>query len=113
MEAEVVGGGGEMCFYEGVFLVVASGESSEAFVPDIDGLSEFKGEVIHSTEYKSGEGFEKKKVLVVGCGNSGMEIAYDLSTFGAQTSIVVRSPVSYFMVFFFFCVLVMVSNWFL
>uniref|UniRef100_A0A0D9WXJ0 indole-3-pyruvate monooxygenase n=1 Tax=Leersia perrieri TaxID=77586 RepID=A0A0D9WXJ0_9ORYZ len=32
-------------------------------------------------------------VLVVGAGNSGMEIAYDLATNGAHTSIVVRSPV--------------------
>ncbi|PWA74425.1 pyridine nucleotide-disulfide oxidoreductase, class-II [Artemisia annua] len=34
-----------------------------------------------------------KKVLVVGAGNSGMEIALDLSNYGAQTSIVVRSPI--------------------
>ncbi|OEL25412.1 putative indole-3-pyruvate monooxygenase YUCCA11 [Dichanthelium oligosanthes] len=35
----------------------------------------------------------KNNVLVVGCGNSGMEIAYDLASHGCQyTSIVVRSP---------------------
>jgi indole-3-pyruvate monooxygenase len=33
-------------------------------------------------------------VLVVGCGNSGMEIAYDLADAGAVTSIVVRGEVS-------------------
>ncbi|XP_037489922.1 probable indole-3-pyruvate monooxygenase YUCCA11 [Triticum dicoccoides] len=32
-------------------------------------------------------------VLVVGSGNSGMEIAYDLATHGANTSIVIRSPI--------------------
>nr|GEU65194.1 probable indole-3-pyruvate monooxygenase YUCCA10 [Tanacetum cinerariifolium] len=68
-------------------------EASEVFIPQVDGLSEFKGEVIHSTEYKSGEAYENKKVLVVGAGNSGMEIALDLSNYGAQTSIVVRSPI--------------------
>ncbi|KAJ0742669.1 putative indole-3-pyruvate monooxygenase [Helianthus annuus] len=90
-EAEVVGGGVKR--YEGRFLVVATGETSDVFIPEVDGLSDFKGEVIHSTEYKSGEGYENKKVLVVGSGNSGMEIALDLSNYGATTSIVVRSPV--------------------
>ncbi|RCV38680.1 hypothetical protein SETIT_8G162000v2 [Setaria italica] len=36
---------------------------------------------------------EVQNVLVVGCGNSGMEIAYDLASHGANTSIVIRSPV--------------------
>ncbi|KAK1437254.1 hypothetical protein QVD17_03043 [Tagetes erecta] len=79
--------------YVGRFLVVATGENCDAFIPEVDGLSEFKGEVIHSTEYKSGKGYENKKVLVVGAGNSGMEIALDLSEHGAKTSLVVRSPV--------------------
>nr|XP_043638364.1 probable indole-3-pyruvate monooxygenase YUCCA10 [Erigeron canadensis] len=79
--------------YEGRFLVVATGEFGDAFIPKVDGLSEFKGEVIHSTEFKSGKGYENKKILVVGAGNSGMEIALDLSNHGARTSIVVRSPV--------------------
>lgn len=98
VEAEIVGGrsteeDGGVRWYEGEFLVVATGETSDAFIPEVDGLSEFKGEVIHSTEYKSGEGFEDKKVLVVGAGNSGSEIALDLSNHGAKTSIVVRSPI--------------------
>ncbi|KAD0176505.1 hypothetical protein E3N88_44685 [Mikania micrantha] len=89
--AEVDDGGRR--WYEGRFLVVATGETSDVFVPEVDGLSEFKGEVIHSTEYKTGKDYEGKKVLVVGAGNSGMEIAYDLSNYGAKTSIVIRSPV--------------------
>ncbi|KAM0027896.1 putative indole-3-pyruvate monooxygenase [Helianthus debilis subsp. tardiflorus] len=93
VEAEVDGGGVKS--YEGRFLVVATGETSDVYIPEVDGLSEFKGEVIHSTDYKSGKGYENKKVLVVGAGNSGMEIALDLSNFGAKTSIVVRSPVSF------------------
>lgn len=84
---------GEVQRYEGRFLVVATGEASDVFIPEVEGLSEFKGEVIHSTEYKCGEGYEQKKVLVVGAGNSGMEIALDLASHGAKTSIVVRSPI--------------------
>ncbi|KAK9067658.1 hypothetical protein SSX86_011769 [Deinandra increscens subsp. villosa] len=91
VETEVVGGG--VGRYEGRFLVVATGENTEAFVPEVDGLGGFKGEVVHSTEYKSGEKYGGKNVLVVGAGNSGMEVAYDLSECGARTSIVVRSPI--------------------
>ncbi|KAF6171277.1 hypothetical protein GIB67_036945 [Kingdonia uniflora] len=75
------------------FLVVATGETSDVYIAPVDGLSSFRGEVIHSTEYKSGEIYKSQNVLVVGSGNSGMEIALDLSNSGVKTSIVVRSPV--------------------
>lgn len=84
---------GEIEEYSARFLVVASGETSNPFTPQIEGLSTFTGEVIHSTQFKNGKAYDNKKVLVVGSGNSGMEIALDLSNHGAKTSIVVRSPV--------------------
>ncbi|KAF0909014.1 hypothetical protein E2562_030553 [Oryza meyeriana var. granulata] len=74
------------------FLAVATGENSVASIPP--GLTGFTGEAIHSSAYKSGRGYSGKSVLVVGAGNSGMEIAYDLATHGACTSIVVCSPVA-------------------
>ncbi|KAJ4955507.1 hypothetical protein NE237_012290 [Protea cynaroides] len=79
--------------YGSRFLVVATGETTDPFVPEIEGMESFSGEVLHSTEYKTGVPFAHKNVLVVGCGNSGMEIAYDLSNFGAKTSIIVRNPI--------------------
>ncbi|KAG5564539.1 hypothetical protein RHGRI_000649 [Rhododendron griersonianum] len=71
-------GSGEAEEYSGRFLVVATGKSEE-FVPVVEGLGGFTGEVIHSTGYKSGEKYRERRVLVVGCGNSGMEIAFDLA----------------------------------
>ncbi|CAN0878943.1 Probable indole-3-pyruvate monooxygenase YUCCA11 [Linum grandiflorum] len=79
--------------YLGKYLVVATGENSQGIVPELPGLKGFNGEVIHSNKYRNGERFEGKDVLVVGCGNSGMEIAHDLTNCGAKTSIVIRSPV--------------------
>ncbi|CAL5021267.1 unnamed protein product [Urochloa decumbens] len=79
--------------YTSRHLVVASGENSEGNIPMIPGLHGFIGEAIHSSRYKSGSTYSGKNVLVVGCGNSGMEIAYDLAAHGANTSIVIRSPV--------------------
>ncbi|KAJ9697118.1 hypothetical protein PVL29_009055 [Vitis rotundifolia] len=55
------------------WLVVATGENAECVVPNIEGLGAFGGNVMLASEYKSGETFRGKRVLVVGCGNSGME----------------------------------------
>uniref|UniRef100_M8BDP4 Flavin-containing monooxygenase n=1 Tax=Aegilops tauschii TaxID=37682 RepID=M8BDP4_AEGTA len=62
------------------FLVVASGENSAKNIPMFPGLENFPGDVIHSSSYKSGKSYSGKNVLVIGSGNSGMEIAYDLAT---------------------------------
>ncbi|XP_056683130.1 probable indole-3-pyruvate monooxygenase YUCCA8 isoform X2 [Spinacia oleracea] len=75
------------------WLVVATGENAECVVPDIDGLAHFGGKVIHSSEYKSGDSFRGQKVLVVGCGNSGMEVSLDLSNHDAQPFMVCRNSV--------------------
>ncbi|CAN6475934.1 unnamed protein product [Victoria cruziana] len=79
--------------YEARFLVIATGENAEGLVPEIRGLDGFPGDVLHSSEYKSGGVYGGREVLVVGCGNSGMEIAFDLSEHGARTSVVVRNPI--------------------
>ncbi len=49
---------------------------------------------MHSSQYRNGEPFRNQKVLVVGFGNSGGEIAIDLWEHGAQPSLAVRSPVN-------------------
>ncbi|CAL4950497.1 unnamed protein product [Urochloa decumbens] len=61
------------------FLVVATGTYDEKFVPEVPGIETFPGKVVHASEYLSAEGMKGKNVLVVGCGNSGMEIALDLA----------------------------------
>lgn len=79
--------------FVGRFLVVASGETTDPFIPEVEGLSSFQGKVVHSTQYRSGKEYQDKSVLVVGAGNSGVEISLDLANHGAKTSIVVRSPI--------------------
>lgn len=88
---------GETKSYTGKFLVVATGENDESFIPSFPGLNSFPaGMAIHSSNYKSGAPYAGQNVLVVGSGNSGMEIAYDLASFGAKTSVCVRSAVRKF-----------------
>ncbi|GMH12429.1 hypothetical protein Nepgr_014270 [Nepenthes gracilis] len=75
------------------YLVVATGENAEVVVPEMEGVEEFGGEIVHTSGYKSGEMFKGKRVLVVGCGNSGMEVCLDLCLHNAMPSIVVRDAV--------------------
>ncbi|KMZ68974.1 Flavin monooxygenase-like protein [Zostera marina] len=51
------------------------------------------GPIIHSSEYKSGEAYQGKQVLVVGAGNSVMELSLDLCHHRAFPSMVVRDSV--------------------
>ncbi|KAE8726256.1 putative indole-3-pyruvate monooxygenase YUCCA1 [Hibiscus syriacus] len=74
------------------WLIVATGENAEPVIPDIPGINKFHGSVVHTSEYKSGFEFKNQRVLVVGCGNSGMEVhvlpreMLGFSTFGIAMS---------------------------
>ena len=72
-------------------VVVAAGYNNVAFVPDWPG--ELGRELVHSGSYRNGEPFRRRRVLVVGSGNSGAEIAVDLVEHGAATvALSVRTP---------------------
>ncbi|XP_062213115.1 probable indole-3-pyruvate monooxygenase YUCCA5 [Phragmites australis] len=87
------GHGVETTEYIGRWLVVATGENAECVLPELDGAEAFVGPVTHVSEYKSGEAYRGKSVLVVGCGNSGMEVCLDLCEHNASPSMVVRDSV--------------------
>ncbi|XP_062187606.1 probable indole-3-pyruvate monooxygenase YUCCA9 [Phragmites australis] len=84
---------GEVTEYIGRWLVVATGENAERIVPEFEGSEDFGGPVSHVSEYKSGEAYREKRVLVVGCGNSGMEVCLDLCDHNALPSMVIRDSV--------------------
>ncbi|XP_054837409.1 flavin-containing monooxygenase 3-like [Eublepharis macularius] len=55
------------------------------------GIEKFKGRFFHSREYKGAENFKGKKVLVIGLGNSGCDIAVELSNTASQVYLSSRS----------------------
>jgi putative flavoprotein involved in K+ transport len=74
-------------------VVVATGMSNVALVPDWAGRSSFRRELIHSADYRNAEPFRGRDVLVVGSGNSGAEIATQLADGGAaRVRLAVRTP---------------------
>ncbi|HEX4892707.1 MAG TPA: NAD(P)/FAD-dependent oxidoreductase, partial [Hyphomicrobiaceae bacterium] len=71
-------------------LVFANGVSSYPFVPDLPGIEDFRGEVVHSEGFSSGAAWRGKNALILGTGSSANDIAQDLHTHGVYTTIVQR-----------------------
>lgn len=81
--------------YSAQNVVVATGHTRIPSIPHWPGEEGFSGPILHSSQYKNGEPFAGKNVLVVGFGNSGGEIAIDLTEHGAQdVGMAVRSGVN-------------------
>ncbi|MBR1193906.1 NAD(P)/FAD-dependent oxidoreductase [Bradyrhizobium sp. AUGA SZCCT0160] len=72
-------------------VVLATGVSGIPSKPDIAGLKDFKGSVMHSSQYDDGENWKGKRAIVVGTGNSGHDIAQDLHSSGAHVTLFQRS----------------------
>ena len=72
-------------------VVLATGVSGIPSVPDIAGLKDFQGKVMHSSQYDDGENWKGKRAIVIGTGNSGHDIAQDLHSSGADVTLVQRS----------------------
>ncbi len=81
--------------YEAQQVIIATGVNRIPNIPDWKGQDSFTGEVVHSRYYKNPKPHSGKKVLVVGIGNTGAEVALDLSEHEVDTTIAVRSPISF------------------
>jgi cation diffusion facilitator CzcD-associated flavoprotein CzcO len=75
------------------FVVVATGYNGVPNRPEFPGLHAFAGRVVHTQTYKNPQPYAGTRTLVVGCGNSGAEIALDLAEQGIEVAMVVRGPV--------------------
>ncbi|MFF5393205.1 ArsO family NAD(P)H-dependent flavin-containing monooxygenase [Streptomyces sp. NPDC013012] len=70
----------------------ATGTWSRPFVPAVPGRTEFQGAQLHTVEYRRPEDFNGQKVIVVGGGNSGAQIAADLAHGTDLTWVTLREP---------------------
>jgi len=70
-------------------VIVANGHLWDPFVPQYPGR--FDGRTLHSAEYRNAGDLEGDRVLVVGAGNSGCDLAVDAAQAGRETHVSVRS----------------------
>lgn len=78
--------GEHQAVYAGV--MIANGTLSEPNMPVFPG--HFDGELIHSSAYRSASQFDGKRVLIVGAGNSGCDIAVDAIHHGVSCELSMR-----------------------
>lgn len=79
--------------WEARVVVVATGQYREPIVPSWPGRDIYAGHLAHSSAYSNAAPYIGRRVLVVGAGNSGAEIATDLSENGAAyVAVSIRTP---------------------
>lgn len=75
-------------------VVAASGSFSNPHLPQLPGQDGFSGELLHVAAYRNPVPYEGKRVIVVGAGNSAVQVGYELSQV-ATTTVATRSPLGF------------------
>jgi hypothetical protein len=65
-------------------VVIANGHNWDPYLPEFPGQQAFRGEIIHSVSYNDSNQLRDRKVLVVGAGNSGCDIACEAAVTAAK-----------------------------
>lgn len=78
---------GETRTYKGV--LVCNGHHWDKRFPDLPG--DFSGDILHSKDYREPSQFEGRRVLVIGGGNSGVDMACDAGRFAHSCDISLKS----------------------
>uniref|UniRef100_UPI0037E9BDD0 flavin-containing monooxygenase 5-like n=1 Tax=Semicossyphus pulcher TaxID=241346 RepID=UPI0037E9BDD0 len=74
-------------------IIVSTGHFTQPHLPltDFPGIESFEGRYFHSWDYRSAEGLQGKRVVVIGIGNSGGDIAVDVSRVAEKVYLSTRS----------------------
>ncbi|MEU0679956.1 flavin-containing monooxygenase [Streptomyces albogriseolus] len=75
-------------------VVAASGAFGRPYRPALPGLGEFTGTVLHAAQYRNPAPFAGQRVVVVGAGNSAIQIAAELAG-TARATLASRAPVRF------------------
>jgi len=73
-------------------VITATGTYRKPYLPDLPGRTEFHGRTLHSLSYQEPAPFRDQRVIVVGAGNSAVQIAVELSDV-ANVTLASRAPV--------------------
>ncbi|MFJ7260369.1 flavin-containing monooxygenase [Streptomyces globosus] len=75
-------------------VVAASGSFGNPYRPALPGLESFTGRLLHVADYRGPEAFAGERVVVVGAGNSAVQVAAELAL-GSRTTLATRAPVQF------------------
>ncbi len=66
-------------------LVAASGSFANPYLPTLPGQEDFTGELLHVADYREPKPYAGKRVIVVGGGNSAVQVGYELAEVASVT----------------------------
>jgi cation diffusion facilitator CzcD-associated flavoprotein CzcO len=72
-------------------VVQATGQSGEKSIPNIPGIDNFGGTLVHSSDFRGAKGGRGKKAVVIGACNSGHDICQDFYENGYEVTMIQRS----------------------
>ena len=75
-------------------VVVATGSFDNPVIPPFPGLDAFGGPILHTADYRNPASLAGRRVLVVGAGNSGAEIAVELADAGREVAVAIRGGIN-------------------
>ncbi|RDI50122.1 flavin-containing monooxygenase [Nocardia mexicana] len=74
--------------------VSATGGFANPYRPNIAGLEGYSGQVLHAADYRAPDPFTGRRVVVVGSGNSAVQIAVEIAAVG-EVILACRTPIRY------------------
>ncbi|SCL58523.1 putative flavoprotein involved in K+ transport [Micromonospora eburnea] len=78
----------------GIGVVAATGSFGNPYLPTLPGQGEYGGDLRHVARYRRPDAYAGKRVVVVGAGNSAVQVAYELNTH-ARVTLATREPVRF------------------
>ncbi|MGI8332155.1 flavin-containing monooxygenase [Actinomadura scrupuli] len=75
------------------FLVAAVGPLDQLKRPDIEGLGDFTGKVIHTARWDHSYGLEGRRVAVIGTGASGLQVIPEIAPLAERLDVYQRTPI--------------------
>jgi putative flavoprotein involved in K+ transport len=80
--------------YQSRAVIAATGAFHRPFLPELPGQAGYQGRILHAAAYQSPEAFRGQRVLVVGAGNSAIQIGVELAQV-ADVTLATRAPIQF------------------
>ncbi len=75
------------------YLITATGFLSQPRVPDIEGVEEFAGTVVHTAKWDDSADLDGKRVAVIGTGATSVQLVPELAKRAAHLTVFQRTPI--------------------
>lgn len=75
------------------FLITATGYLSQPHTPDIPGIADFAGRIIHSTDWDDSYSPDGKRIGLIGTGATAVQLIPQLAKSAAELSVYQRTPI--------------------